>query len=230
MKAASPMTAPEIPPSRDGALPEEGASSRDLASSGEDGDLPRRIGEGDLEALKTVYDRHAGILLNHCYRLLESREAAEDVLHDLFVSLPVKIRSFRGESRLSTWLFRIVHNQCLNLLEQKGNRRRLEEKMAAEAEAEERPGVAKAVETRDLLERALAHLDPETRSLLWLKEAEGFSVKELMVVFSAGESALKSRLSRAREELRRLLPEEVLLSPRRKGETEMEGESEREIP
>lgn len=164
---------------------------------------------GDLSGLRVLYDLHASTLLNQAWRILQAREAAEDAVHDLFLRLPEILRQFRGESSLRTWLFRAMHNQCLNVLSVAGHRRRLlSRERDAESEISPEPSVAVVVETQDTLHRALAQLEPETRSLLWLKEAEGLSLKELSEIFNEVEGTLKARLSRARERLRHILAKE----------------------
>lgn len=163
-----------------------------------------RLREGDLEGLRWIYDRFAERLINQAYRILLSREQAEDVVQDLFIRLPGLIGEFRGDSALGTWLYRVVHNMCLTRLQQARNRLRLEEEnLAGSAE-----DGGDAYATTDLLAKALAVLDPETRSLIWLKEGEGVPLKELSESFKLPEGTLKSRLSRARDRLREFLEKE----------------------
>lgn len=163
-----------------------------------------RLKAGDLEGLRWIYDRFAERLLNQCHRILLSREQAEDVVQDLFIKLPDALAEFRGESALGTWLYRVAHNMCLTRLQQAGNRQRLLEENLAGG-GDERSDV---YEVSDLLAKALAVLDPETRSLLWLKEGEGLPLKELSETFKLPEGTLKSRLSRARDRVREFLEKE----------------------
>lgn len=164
-----------------------------------------QLREGKLAGLQWIYETHSQRILNQCYRILLSREQAEDVLQDLFVKLPESIADFRGESALGTWLYRVAHNMCLNRLQQAKNRNKLEWENAGELAP--RNGDA-SVETRDLLSKAMAVLDAETRSLLWLKEGEGVPLKELTEIFGLPEGTLKSKLSRARDRVREYLEKE----------------------
>lgn len=164
-----------------------------------------RLKAGDLEGLRWIYEHHAERLLNQCYRILLSREQAEDVVQDLFIRLPGLVSDFRGESALSTWLYRVAHNMCLTRIQQARNRGRLEEENLAGGGG----GEGDAYETSDLLAKALAVLDPETRSLMWLKEGEGVPLKELSETFKLPEGTLKSRLSRARDRVREYLEKEA---------------------
>ena len=162
-----------------------------------------RLRAGDMEGLRWIYERYSERVLNQAYRILLSREQAEDVMQDLFIKLPAMISEFRGDSALGTWLYRVAHNMCLTRLQQSRNRSRLEEENLSGSESS-----SDAYETSDLLAKALAVLDPETRSLLWLKEGEGLSLKELSESFKLPEGTLKSRLSRARDRVREFLEKE----------------------
>ena len=122
--------------------------------------------------------------------------------------LPRIIRDFRGESALATWLYRVAHNMCLNRLQQAKNRLKLEGENGEDLSPSGSEG---DYETSDLLARALAILDPETRSILWLKEGEGVPLKELSETFRLPEGTLKSRLSRARDRLKEFLEKEAKL-------------------
>lgn len=160
---------------------------------------------GRLEGLHWIYGQFSERLLNQCYRILLSREQAEDVVQDLFVRLPAIAGEFRGESSLGTWLYRVAHNMCLNRLQQAKNRAKLEWENAEELAPRAQAG---SLELSDLLSKALAGLDAETRSLLWLKEGEGVPLKELSGIFKLPEGTLKSRLSRARDKVKEYLERE----------------------
>lgn len=162
-----------------------------------------RLRAGDLEGLRWIYERYSERILNQSYRILLSKEQAEDVVQDLFIKLPAMIGEFRGDSAMGTWLYRVAHNMCLTRLQQSRNRNRLEEENLAGSEPS-----GDSYEATDLLAKALAVLDPETRSLLWLKEGEGLSLKELSESFKLPEGTLKSRLSRARDRVREFLEKE----------------------
>lgn len=157
-----------------------------------------KLRRGNALALGQIYDLYASQIYRHAHRILLDRASAEDVTHDIFVRLPELLQSFREESSLSTWLFRITHNCCLERLRRENNRRQL---LAQSVENQEfsllnRLGNS---EHLDILHRLLALVDEETRSLLWLKDGEGYEIQELSRVFQQPEGTLKSKLHRARE-------------------------------
>jgi RNA polymerase sigma-70 factor (ECF subfamily) len=100
---------------------------------------------------------------------------------------------------------------CLNRLQQAKNRAKLEWENAEDLAPRGREG---SVEISDLLSKALAGLDPETRSLLWLKEGEGVPLKELSDIFKLPEGTIKSRLSRARDKVKEYLDQEAKVEKR----------------
>jgi RNA polymerase sigma-70 factor (ECF subfamily) len=165
-----------------------------------------KLRAGELEGLRWIYENHSERLLNQCYRILLSREQAEDMVQDLFLRLPQIIADFRGESVLGTWLYRVAHNMCLNRLQQSRNRLKLEWENLDELSPR---SAGASYEVTDLLGKALSVLDPETRSLLWLKEGEGVPLKELSETFKLPEGTLKSRLSRARDRVKEFLEKEA---------------------
>ena len=172
---------------------------------GSEGKSLELLREGRLEGLHWIYETYSARILNQCYRILLSREQAEDVVQDLFVRLPAIVAEFRGESSLATWLYRVAHNMCLNRLQQGKNRNKLEWENADELAPR---GQNASVELTELLSKAMAVLDAETRSLLWLKEGEGVPLKDLSVIFKLPEGTLKSRLSRARDKVKEYLEKE----------------------
>jgi RNA polymerase sigma-70 factor (ECF subfamily) len=168
--------------------------------------LVRRLKNGDINALEWLYKTHSEKLLNQAFRIMLSRQAAEDVLHDIFVRLPESLKRFRGEAALQTWLYRVTHNTCLERLRTKKNHLRLLN------QTKESPpqSAGTTFEDKDMLSRALAILDEETRSLLWLKEGEGLEVKELSRIFGLPEGTVKSRLSRGREKMQKWIAKEAV--------------------
>ncbi len=161
--------------------------------------------DGNLEGLQWIYENFSKRILNQCYRILLSREQAEDILQDLFLKLPEVISSYRAESGLGTWLYRMAHNMCLTRLQQANNRFKLETENVEDIIPQDQNA---SYEVQDLLNKALAVLDPETRSLLWLKDGEGVPLHELAKTFNFPEGTIKAKLSRARTRLKELLEKE----------------------
>lgn len=159
--------------------------------------------KGSREALAALWDEKSESVLNLSFRILKDRDAAEDLLMEIFTSIPFAISSFRGKAKISTWLYRMTVNACLSKLRiEKRHRELLEENnsfIVEEFFKEEEPG--DILETK-LLEKAFGALSAETRSMLWLKDAEGLSVEDLSEIFLHPEGTIKAKLSRARDFIR----------------------------
>lgn len=163
---------------------------------------------GSREALSLLWQAHSASVLNLAFRMLKDRDEAEDVLMDIFVQIPKKIQGFQGQSALATWLYRLTVNECLMKLRAQKRHRELEEEHL-DTIVEEALGKNEDFDTGDfdpeLLEKALNTLNAETRSMLWLKDAEDLDVKDLAEIYRMPEGTIKARLSRARKLLKKEL-------------------------
>ena len=159
-----------------------------------------KIQQGSREALGLLWKSHSTKVLNLAFRMLKNRDEAEDALMDIFVSVPSKIQSFRGESALGTWLFRLTVNECLMKLRSKKRHAELEEghiDVLVNSAIGSKNDEALDYDP-ELLEIGLSKLPAETRSMLWLKDAEDLDVKDLAEIYGMPDGTIKARLSRAR--------------------------------
>ena len=171
-----------------------------------DWELVVRVARGDGEALAELVERHHRRLLRVCERLLGSPEDARDAVQEVFLKLLRKAAGFRPQALVSTWLYRIAVNHCLNQL----RRRRLvrmislspaaDDEEAAVEPAEERPDAAREIEARQrwrATRRAIAALPPGQRTVLVLARFEGLSYREIADAMGITVGAVESRLVRA---------------------------------
>jgi RNA polymerase sigma-70 factor (ECF subfamily) len=171
-------------------------------------DVARRCREGDPAAFEALYRAHAGRLFGLVSRMLGSAPEAEDLLQEIFVSAHRKMGSFRGESTLGTWLYRIAVNHCLDHLRSRGARmaratESLDKEEAYEPAAVE-PQVPTAISRIDL-ERAIAQLPEGCRAAFVLHDVEGLDHREVAEALGISEGTSKSQVHKARHRLRRLL-------------------------
>ena len=165
--------------------------------------------EGSREALAMLWQAHSENVLNLAFRMLKDRDQAEDILMDVFVQVPKAVQGFRGQSALGTWLYRLTVNACLMKLRADKRHRELEnenldtiiEEVLGEGDSREENFDA------ELLEKGLSQLPAETRSMLWLKDAEDLDVKDIAEIYNMPEGTIKARLSRARHLVRNYLKE-----------------------
>lgn len=150
------------------------------------------------DALGELYNRHGRALFRLAYRLTGSREDAEDVVHDVFVGLPEALERYEERGRLEAWLKRITARVALTRL--RSRRRRAEVRLEAEAAAH---GSGSRGDTLEL-QAAVDTLPMSLRSVLVLKEIEGYSHAEIGQMLGISAIASRVRLFRALARLRRI--------------------------
>lgn len=182
-----------------------------------DDDLVRRLREGDSAAFSTLVLRYQDRVYSLCRRLLGDPITAEDVAQDVFLALYRALPDFRGESSLSTYIFRVTVNHCKNRRTWQQRRRwdqhePLEGLPSDDAPPRELPdekaGTDNALhrsEASEILGQALARLDEGERSIILLRDLEDLSYEEIADILELPRGTVKSRLHRARAELARVL-------------------------
>jgi RNA polymerase sigma-70 factor, ECF subfamily len=174
----------------------------------DDLELARRCREGDAAAFEALYRAHAGRLFGLLTRMTGSAQDAEDLLQDVFVHAHRKLASFRGESSLGTWLYRLAVNQCLDYLRGKQSRMaRATDSLDADEAAEPAaamPALPEAIARIDL-ERAIAQLPHGCRTAFVLHDVEGLDHREVGAALGISEGTSKSQVHKARMKLRQLL-------------------------
>lgn len=176
-----------------------------MPSEESDRELMRRLQRsGDERALTVLVLRHSGRMLTVAARLLGSRADAEDAVQRAFLRCHSHARDYRPEWSVTTWLYRILTNTCIDEIRRR--RARPEEPMpaiplATGGRRETGP------EARLDLERALRKVPTEARTLLVLRYVEGLSYGELGRVRGISVNTVKSQLKRGKEILRAALSE-----------------------
>lgn len=174
-------------------------------SSGED--LVAVVAARDASALARVYDEHQAALCSFCHRLLGEREAAEDLVHDVFVRLPELIHKLEAGRSLRAFLLAIAANRAKHHLRGASRRRKVAERFACEPSARSaQPD--QAAEQRWIASRialALDGLPHEQRVTFVLAELEGQDAASIASILSIPEATARSRLFHARRKLRDIL-------------------------
>jgi len=171
-----------------------------------DYELAQAIAQGTVSCIADLYERHSSMVYSLCLRMTGNVMEAEDLTHDVFIQLLKKSGSFRGESKFSTWLYRLTINQVLMHI--RSNIRRREapdmlERLAATPGL--KPRLSDRVVDRLTLYRALAKLPPGSRSVFVKFDMEGYNHEEIAGIFGFSTGNSKSQLHKARRKLRKLL-------------------------
>jgi RNA polymerase sigma-70 factor, ECF subfamily len=166
--------------------------------------LVARASRGDVEAFTKLVKAHSSLVYRVSLRMLGS-DAAEDASQEVWVRVWRNIKTFRGDSAFSTWLYRITVNTCLSMRQRESRREELEysgdempylpEPSGGDADPE--TSVLSA-ERREEIEAALGHVRAEHRAALVLRHMEGLSYAEIAEVLEVPDGTAKGWVSRGR--------------------------------
>lgn len=173
----------------------------------EDWDLARDAAEGDRDAFAALVNRYQQPVIRFCYRMAGSTADAEDVAQETFVNLYRSLGRLRRECAFSTVVFCYARNAMLNHLRGAGRRRRhlqaFQREHAEPASAALRPDHrAQAADAAAMLEAGVAALQPEFREVFVLREFQGVDYQGIADIVGCPVGTVRSRLARAREQLR----------------------------
>ena len=153
-----------------------------------------------------LYDRYATLVYNKCFGFAKDADEAKDLTQDVFLKLFVKLASFKGKSKFSTWLYAFTYNHCVNYVTR--NTAKKFEKQSVDYKAIENLSYHEEDDTSfldmkvDKLKVALELISPEEKMILLLKYQDFLSIKEIESVLGIGESAVKMRIKRAKDKLK----------------------------
>jgi RNA polymerase sigma-70 factor (ECF subfamily) len=185
----------------------------------EDAALIRDFCEGDKAAFDSLVLKHKDRLFNLCYRLIGDYEEANDSAQETFIKVYGSLKKFRLESAFSTWLYRIAVNTCKNKLKSSAFRQKrkmvpLENPISAKFSRpsreiqDESQSPAMALEKKEkmrMIQEAIDALPAEQKEVVTLRDIEGFSYEEVAEITGFNLGTVKSRLARARQDLRKKL-------------------------
>lgn len=196
-----------------------------------EGDLVARAQSGDLVAFEELVTLYEKKVYNLAYRMIGNRDDAADLAQEVFIKVFRSLGRFRSDSSFSTWLYRVARNTCLDQL-----RRRRPATVSLDEPLDTGEGVLprqleggrgnpeKALERRELmdnLQALFATLPDEYRLALILRDLHGLSYEEISAVLECSLGTVKSRIHRARQEMKEKLLAMELFSAvgvqRRKG-------------
>ncbi len=176
----------------------------------EDADLVERCRGGDVGAYRSLYEKYAGKVFGLARRWLGCASHAEDVTQEVFLRVFRKLHAFRGDSRFSTWLFRVTVNGCKN------KRRSLERHGRVDGDrfVRDRFGGRRSPDEElcqqalgNRIDRALERLTEDQRLLIALKAVDDLSYREIADRVGQSEAQVRGRLYRARKAFRAALEE-----------------------
>ena len=173
--------------------------------------LLRRACKGDVQAFEELMQSHESRIYAIALRMMGNREDAQDCAQEAMVRIYRAMGSFKGQSALATWIYRITMNTCLDEL-----RRRTARKVTSldslvdngwsptdTGDTPEEHGLR--VEKQNALNQAIQSLPDDMRAAIILRDVKGYSYDEIASILDANVGTIKSRISRGREKLREIL-------------------------
>lgn len=173
--------------------------------------LLRRACKGDVQAFEELMQSHESRIYAIALRMMGNREDAQDCAQEAMVRIYRAMCSFKGQSALATWIYRITMNTCLDEL-----RRRKARKVTSldslvdtgwsptdTGDTPEEHGLR--VEKQNALNQAIQSLPDDMRAAIILRDVKGYSYDEIASILDANVGTIKSRISRGREKLREIL-------------------------
>lgn len=173
-----------------------------------DQELMAIVQAGDFSPASEIYDRYSARIYNFAFRFLKNSEAAEDAVQEVFVKMLKHANQFHGDAKLSTWLFSITANWCRDHLRKADNKpKESEEVLLTLPSTSELSPERKLEQKQDQqrVQRALALLTAEQREAILLSRYQGLSYAEIAQISGCSEGAVKTRVFRAMETLKKAL-------------------------
>lgn len=182
----------------------------------EDEELLTGLLNRDDSAFRSVFDSYNRIVLNTCYRFVNNKETAEDLVQEVFIEVYRSIKYFRGEAKLSTWIYRIAVSKSLDYLKAQKRSKRFafmkslsyEDEMEEFIHSEKEASPDVNIENEDrirVLNTALNSISENQRIAFTLSYYDAMSYKEIAAVLGTTVPAVESLIHRARKNLEKKL-------------------------
>lgn len=166
--------------------------------------LIRKAQQGDMEALNRLIAPYIKPAYNIALKYLKNHSNAQDVSQDAFVKVVKSIKSFKGNSSFSTWLYRIVINLCHDFYADAKKDVEVIDKLTMDyRESDEEQ--SKSREKQNVIAEILQKLDEDKRKLIILRDVEGFRYDEIAEILNIPIGSVKSGISRARESFKQIV-------------------------
>lgn len=192
-----------------------------LDHSADERKLIRQAKAGDKDAFSTLLLAHEARMYNIAYRMMGNSEDAMDMVQEAMIKVYRSLGRFEGTAQLSTWLYRVTTNTCLDEL----RRRKLRKNVSLEEREEQgapalvdsafvRPEeAAENAERGRVLRQAMETLSPDHKAAIVLRDVQGMSYDQAAKIMDCPVGTMKSRVNRARSALREELQKQTELFP-----------------
>ena len=177
--------------------------------------LIQRLKAGDQHSFKTVVDTYQNIIYNTCLGIVKNENDAEDLAQDVFIQVYQSIQSFKGDSKLLTWMYKIAISKCLDFERKKKRKKRFgfvksifgeNNELVVDTPDFEHPGIQlDQKENAKVLFKTLEQLPENQRIAFVLNKLDGLSYKEVADIMETTVSTIESLLHRAKKNLKKYI-------------------------
>jgi RNA polymerase sigma factor (sigma-70 family) len=172
-----------------------------------------KVINGDTNAFAYLVDAYKDMVFSLAFKMTKNREEAEEVSQDTFIKAFKNLNKFKGDSKFSTWLYRIGYHACLDAIKKnKNHNNSLEINEITFNKIQSVDTILQGIERKEratVMNDCLLKLPEEERSIIWMFYFDELSLKEIIEVTSLSEANLKVKLHRARKRLLAIVEENV---------------------
>ena len=172
-----------------------------------------RVLKGDTNSFAILVDKYKDMVFSLALKVVKNREEAEEVSQDTFIKAYRSLQKFKGDSKFSTWLYKIAYNNCMDRVKKISksyNTDAIDEVVENRIKATD--DVLKTIERKEralMVKECLLELPEDERSILWFFYFEELSLKEITEVTTYSENNVKVKLHRARKKLLAIIENKV---------------------
>ncbi len=172
-----------------------------------DQELIELLKTGNYHYFSLFTNRYEKYILSRCKTYVKDEDIAEDLCQEILIRVFLQLPKFRNEAKVTTWLYAIIHNTCIDFLRK--NKKQLKQIITAQivdefADISDHDDELPKEKSIELLAELLEEMIPEEKLLLLLKYKEKQSITDISLSMGLTESAIKMRLKRAKERLNKL--------------------------
>lgn len=171
-------------------------------------EIARRIASNDKVAFRALFDKYQSEVLKLCYAMIRDKDDAEDITQEVFVEVFCSIGSYKGKSKLSTWIYRIAVNKSINFIRKQKIRRLFATKEKRTIDNSTNVGSDWTLRDRqykEYLDKALSNLPEKQRTAFVLYMYEELPQKEIAAIMNCSISVVEVSIHRARKSIEKYI-------------------------
>lgn len=169
------------------------------------------VAKNEIEYFELLYDRYASFIYNKCFWFVNNEEDAKDLTQEIFVKIYLNLSKFKGDSKLSTWIYSVTLHTCIKYKQKEKNKVQLMPFNELEVPFHNQIYNVEDISYAETLEQNYSRLQeiinllpPEEKAILLMKYQDNLSVNKIVEVLNVKESAVKMRLLRIRKKIAEL--------------------------